>query len=160
MTATKDGKAYETSLSLGVEAKTIGAKKLQNMTSSYISSTTSTEELETQDKVSVLKITASDKSNKPSVKLDLTSFAITSPYTTMTCKIYNYGEATELIIRGKSVNGRLYNELAKITLKEGWNEVKFSLLGLQLKNGEILDSLRFDVGGDATYALGELMLEE
>ena len=160
MSAVKDGKEYGAALALGVEAKTIGAKNLQNLTSAYISTTTATEALETQDKVSVLKITASDSDNQSSVKLDLTSFALTAPYTAMTCKIYNYGDATEMIIRGKSANGRLYNELAKITLKSGWNEVKFSLLGLQLKNGDILDSLRFDVSGDAVYALGELLLEE
>ena len=160
LTAEKDGKTYETSLELGVEAKVIGAKKLQGLTSAYIGTTTSTEALDTQDKVSVLKVTASDTSGASSVKLDLTSFAISAPYTSLTCKIYNYGEATSLIIRGKSVNGRLYNELAKITLKSGWNEVKLSLLALQLSNGEILDSLRFDVENNATYAFGELMLEE
>ena len=160
MTAEKDGKEYGVALALGVEAKTIGAKKLQGLTSAYTNSTTSVESLETQDKVSVLKITTSDTGNKSSVKLDLTSFALTSPYTTMTCKIYNYGESTEMIIRGKSVSGKLYNEVAKVTLKSGWNEVKFSLLGLQLKNGEVLDSLRFDVNGDGVYALGELLLEE
>ena len=160
LTAEKDGKTYETSIELGVEAKAIGAKKLQGLLSAYISTTTVTESLETQDKVSVLKVDVADKENKSSVKLDLTSFNISAPYQVMTCKIYNYGEPTEMIIRGKSANGRLYNELAKITLKSGWNEVKFSLLSLQLNHGEIMDSLRFDAGNSATYALGELILEE
>ena len=114
----------------------------------------------TQDKVAVLKIDAKDKSGESSVKLDLTSFNLGSPYTVMTCKIYNYGDETTMIIRGKSVNGRLYSELAKITLKQGWNEIKFSLISLQLNYGELLDSVRFDVKGDAVYALGEIMLEE
>lgn len=160
LTANNGEKTYETSIGLGVAAKTIGAKKLENMTSAYIDTTTATETLETLDKVPVLKVVASDASGEPSVKLDLTSFHIGVPYTMMTCKIYNYGEETELTIRGKSVSGKLYNELAKVTLKSGWNEIKFSLLSLQLKGETTLDSLRFDVNGSAEYALGELMLEE
>ncbi|MBQ9728446.1 MAG: DUF4091 domain-containing protein [Clostridia bacterium] len=157
---TKDGKTYSMALDLGVEAKTLKTAQLNGKISGNTSSTKVTVTTEKKDGVDLLKVDAKNSSGVPSVKFNLSDLSVTAPYNYITVKVYNYGEATEMIIRGKAKKNNLYNELVTLELTEGWNELQIPLTALLMAVNGDAEAIRFDTTGDMSLGFGEFLLEE
>ncbi len=170
LTAEADGKTYDLSLPLGNPANIQAGSVLADKVTGNNSSVETTAESATLEDKQVTKITAQDTDKgKPAVKLDLSGLDIDEKYTTLTVKVYNYGDAITLTAAGRCVKMSGYFVVTDepIVLQNGWNEIVVKITDFNCKEQGELSILRMtfglETGEELTdaiqIAVGEIILE-
>ncbi|MBQ9728444.1 MAG: DUF4091 domain-containing protein [Clostridia bacterium] len=157
---TVDGKAYGLSMDLGEDSKTLTVAELSDKLVAHFKSTTATVTTDTVEGVELIKAEMTDTKGAPSIRFDVKDFELSTNYASVTFKVYNYGEATSVLLRGKGKKANTYIEMSTVELQAGWNEIEIPVYLLNLGENGVLDAIRFDVNGNATLGFGEWTLED
>lgn len=170
LTAEMDGKKYSVALPLGNPANiNEGAVLADKVTGNNADVDTTAETSVLEDK-NVTKITLQDtEKGKPAIKVDVSDLDIDEKYTSLTIKVYNYGNEITLLTGGKCVktSGYFTPTDKPVLLRQGWNEITLRMSDFNCKEKGELSILRMTFGllsgeeltDSVQIAIGEIILE-
>lgn len=170
LTAETDGKKYSVALPLGNSANISEGAVLAEKVTGNNANVEMTAESTTLEEKQVTKITMQDtEKGKPAIKVDVSDLDIDEKYTSLTIKVYNYGDEITLLTGGKCVkmSGYFTPTDKPVLLRQGWNEITLLISDFNCKEQGELSMLRMTFGlvsgeeltDSVQIAIGEIILE-